>query len=113
LLALAAEVALADRGLDEEAFDRREARRKREFARRLLLDIGFKNDAVGRAAFLALDLEIFLEIAEAVDAPFGALHRKAVEGIAFVEAEFAADHLVLRQRIAVDVDPLHVGTRAF
>src|SRR3546814_10751241 len=60
-----AEVALADRRLDEEAFDRRETRRERQFAGRLFLDIGFEDDAVGGAALLALDLQIFLEIAEA------------------------------------------------
>src|SRR3546814_2581645 len=54
-----------------------------------------------------------LEIAKAVDAALGALDREAVERIAFVQAEFAADDLVLGQRVAVDVDPLDIGARAF
>src|SRR3546814_10187145 len=54
-----------------------------------------------------------LEIAEAVDAALGALDRKAVEGVAFVKAKFAANDLVLGQRVAVDVDPLDIGARAF
>src|SRR3546814_16966806 len=79
LLAEAAEVALADRGLEQEILDRRETGRQRQFAGRLFLDIGFEDDAVGRAAFLALALQIFLEIAKAVDAALGAIDAEAVE----------------------------------
>src|SRR3546814_3659106 len=86
----AAEVALADRGLEQEILDRREAGRQRQFAGRLFLDIGFEDDAVGGAAFLALDFQIFLEITEAVDAVLGALDAEAVERVALVQAEFAA-----------------------
>src|SRR3546814_7041875 len=67
LLPQPTEIALADRRLDKETFDRRETGRKRQFAGRLFLDVGFQHDAVGRAAFLALDFQILLEIAEAVE----------------------------------------------
>src|SRR3546814_6384610 len=79
----------------------------------LFLDIGFEDDAVGRAAFLALDLQIFLEIAKAVDAALGALDAEAVERVALVQTEFAAHHLVVGQRVAVDVDALDISPRAF
>src|SRR3546814_4303625 len=59
LLAEAAEVALADRRLEQEILDRRETGRQRQFAGRLFLDIGFGDDAVGRDDFLALDLQFF------------------------------------------------------
>src|SRR3546814_14096904 len=75
--------------------------------------VGFQDDPVGGAAFLALDFQILLEIAKAVDAALGALDREAVERIAFVQAEFAADDLVLGQRVAVDVDPRDIGARAY
>src|SRR3546814_13562727 len=89
LLTKAAEGALAERRLEQEILDRRETGRQRQFAGRLFLDIGFEDDAVGRAAFLALDLQIFLEIAKAVDAALGALDAEAVERVALVQTEFA------------------------
>ena len=40
-------------------------------------------------------------------------HRLGIEGIAFGEAELAADHLVLGARVADDVDPLDIDARPF
>ncbi len=39
------------------------------------------------------------------------LDLEGVEGVAFLQTEFAADDLVLRQRIAVDVDALDIDAR--
>ena len=59
------------------------------------------------------DFELFLEIAERVDPRGGALDLQRVERIAFRQPEFAADHLVLRQRVAVDIDPFNINARRF
>src|SRR3546814_8805503 len=103
LLTKAAEVALADRGLEQELLDRRETGRQRQFAGRLFLDIGFEDDAVGRAAFLALDLQIFMEIAKAVDAALGSLDAEAVERVALTRTEIATHHIVVGHRVVVAV----------
>ena len=57
------------------------------------------------------DIQLFLEKAERIDAILGTLDEEAVEGVAFRQTELAADDLVLRQRVAVDVDPLHIDAR--
>ena len=76
-------------------------------------DVGFEDDPVGRAAVDLLDLEVLLEIAERVDARGRALDLQRVERVALGDAELAADDLVLRQRVAVDVDPLDIDARRF
>src|SRR4030095_11773431 len=91
-LAAAAEVALLDRGLEDEALDPREARRELE--------------RVWRASRLLLDLELFLEVTERLDAVGRAFDLERVERVALGNAELAADDLVLGQRVAVDVHPL-------
>ena len=85
--------------------------RKRQLAGRLLLHVRFEDDPVRRAAVDLGDLEVLLEIAQRVDAVGRALDRQRVERIAFGHAEFAADDLVLGQRVAVDVDPLDISAR--
>ena len=110
-LAAAAEIALLDRTLEDEAFEAREAGRKRQLAGRLFLHVGFENDPVGRTAVDLRDLEVLLEIAQRVDPVGRALDRQRVERVPFGDAEFAAHHLILRQRVPVDVDPLDVSAR--
>src|SRR3546814_12398073 len=50
---------------------------------------------------------------KAVDAALGALDAEAVERVALVQTEFAAHHLVVGQRVAVDVAALDISPRAF
>ena len=107
-LPLAAEVALRDRRVDDEAFKAGETGRELKLAGRFFLDIGFEHDAIRRGTLLLLDLQIFLEIAERLDAIRRAAHLEAVEGIAFRQTEFATDDLVLGLRVAVDVDALDI-----
>ena len=111
LLPLAAEVALADRGVDDEAFEARKACRQLQFARRFFLDVRLEHDAVGRRPLLLRDFQLLLEKAQALDAFLRTLDCDAVEGVAFGHAEFAADNLVLRQRIPVDVDAFDIHAR--
>jgi hypothetical protein len=68
LLALAHEVALADRQVDQEALERREACRKLELAGRLLLRRRRRARPVRRRALGLLDLEIVLKKPERLDA---------------------------------------------
>ena len=87
------------------------AARERQLAGRLLFDIDAEHDAIGRRALGLLDLELVLEEAEALDPVLAALDLERVEGIAFVDAEFAADDLVAGDRVAGDVDPLDIDAR--
>jgi len=41
------------------------------------------------------------------------LDSEAVERVAFRKAELAADHMILGDRVAVDLDPLHINARRF
>src|SRR3546814_10932267 len=54
------------------------------------------------------NFQFFLKITQRLDAICRPLDLKAVESIAFVQAEFAADHLVLRQSVSVDVDTFDI-----
>ena len=101
----------ADRQLDDEPLEARIAAGQRQLAGRLLLDVDAENDAVRRRAFGLLDLQLVLEEAEALDAVLAALDLERIERVAFVEAEFAADHLVAGRRVAGDVDPLDIDAR--
>ncbi len=112
-LSLAAKIPLLDRSLQEEVLDRREARRQRQLAGRFFLDIRFQDDAIRSAAFLLFDLQVFLEIAQGLDPAFRPLEQEAVERIALGETKLAAHHLVLGQRVAVDINPLDINARAF
>src|SRR3546814_6599983 len=66
LLPQPTEIALADRRLDKETFDRRETGRKRQFAGRLFLDVGFQHDAVGRSEEHTSELQSLMRISYAV-----------------------------------------------
>ena len=105
------EVILPDRTLENEAFKAGEARRKRQFAGRFFLHVRLQHDPVGRGAFDLLDFEILLEITQRVDPRGGPLDLQRAECIAFRQAEFAADYLVLRQRVAVNIDRFHIHAR--
>ena len=60
-----------------------------------------------------LDFQRFLKIAERLNAVGGALDLNAVERIAFVQPKLAANDLVLRQRITVDIYPFDKHARTF
>ena len=110
-LAAAAEVALANRKRQDEALDAREARRNLQFASRPFLHIGFKDNLVGRGAGLLFDFQLFLEIAEALQTVAGAAHLDRIEGVAFSQAELAADDRIERDGVAVDLDAFDIDTR--
>jgi len=80
---------------------------------RLFFDIRFEDDAIGRASLFLLDFQVFLEKAQRLDPVGGSFDLKAVKGIAFVQPEFAADDLVLGQRITIDVDPFDIHAITF
>ncbi len=107
----AAKIALADRPLQNEALERRETCRQLQFACGLLFDIGFEDDPVRSASLDLGDLETLLEIAQRSDPCRRALDLQRIERIALGDAELAAYDLVLRQRVAVDVDPLDIDPR--
>src|SRR5207302_9826871 len=88
-LALAHEVVLRNRELDDEPFKARIAARKRQLAGRFFLDIDAEHDAVRRRALGLLDLQLLLEEAEALDAVLAALDLERVERVALVETELA------------------------
>src|SRR5262249_54420207 len=54
-----------------------------------------------------------LEETEVLDAVFRTLHPAAVERVAFHQAELAANNLIERTHIAIDVDALDVDLRPF
>ena len=57
------------------------------------------------------DFEFFLEITQRLDAVGRTLDLLRIEGIALGQTEFAPHHLVLRQRIAVNVNPFDINAR--
>src|SRR5581483_886195 len=83
-----------------------------EFAGCVLFDVDVQDHAVGRRAAFVGDLDR-LEIAEVLQPPFGAIYQCAIVGVAFADIEFAADHIVPRAIIAVNIDALDIGARAF
>ena len=82
-----------------------------QFAGGPFLDIGFQHDAIRRGAGLLLDVQLVLEEAKPKQAILGALHLDRVEGIPFGQAEFAADHIVVRDGVAVDRHPFDIDAR--
>src|SRR3546814_9272594 len=91
------EVTLSNRGRDNDAFQAGKTRRQLQLTSRFFLDIGFQHDAVrGRARFL-FNFQSFLKITQRLDAICSPFDLNAVERIAFVQAELAAYHIVLRQ----------------
>ena len=83
---------------------------ERQFAGRLLFDLDRHDGVVGRRSRAVGDLNL-LEKAKIFDALLRALHLGGVEGVAFDQVEFAADHLVERAHVADDVDPLDIDLR--
>ena len=53
-----------------------------------------------------------LEVVQRLQSPLGAIDQPLVEGVAFGDIEFAADHVTARAGVAVDVDALEIGARA-
>src|SRR5205085_4518162 len=99
---------LLNRGVDQEALEAREAGRELQLAGRALLDLDAEDDAVRRGALRLRDFQIVLKEAERLDEIARAADADVVEGIALGEAELAADHLVVRRRVARNVDSLDI-----
>ena len=97
--------------MQDEAFKAGKTCRKLQFAGRLFFHIGLQHDPVRCAALFLLDFEFFLEIAERLDPVFRTLDLLRIEGITFADTEFAADDLVLRQRVSVHVDLFDIDAR--
>src|SRR5205807_9551719 len=110
ILAAAEKIALADADIGERAVGGRETEAERQFAGRLFLDLDCDHGAIGRRAGGVIDLD-FLEKPEILDAVLRALHLVAVEGVAFDQAKFAADHPVQRAHVIDDVDALDIDLR--
>ena len=106
-MAAAEKIALADADIGERAVGGRETEAKGQFAGRLFLDLDRDQGPVRRRARAVVGLDL-LEKSQILDAIFRALHLVGVEGIAFDQTEFAADHPVQRAHIAVDVDALDI-----
>ena len=98
------------RDVADHAFTGRVARAERQLAGRLLDQLDIENDAVGRGARPALDLD-GLEEAQLLQPLLGLVDHQRIVGIAFRQAELAADHVVPRARVADDVDALDVDAR--
>src|SRR5205085_8295602 len=96
LLAEAAEVALLDRQVDQEALEAGEAGGQLQLAGRAFFHLDPEDDAVRRRALRLGDFQIVLEVAERLDAVARAADGGVVERIALGEAELAADDLVVR-----------------
>ena len=58
-----------------------------------------QHDLVRRRARLLAEIDLLEEV-ERGQAPAGAVDKNAVVGVAFVEAQLAADHLVERAHVA-------------
>ena len=110
-LAAAQQVALGDGDVADDAFAGRIAGAERQLARRLLHHLDFQDDAVGCGAGPALDLHR-LEEAQHLQPLLGLVDHQRVVGIAFGQAELAADDVVARAQVADDVDALDVDARA-
>ena len=111
-LAVAEQVALGDADVADDAFSRRVAGAERQLAGRLLDHLHVEDDAVGRRAGPALDVD-GLEEAQALQALLGPVDHQRIVGVAFGQAELAPDDVVLGARVADDVDALDVDARAF
>ena len=74
----------------------------------LLFDRDIEHDPIRRRAGLRSLILTDLEIAERFQMPLAAVDHRAVISVAFAEIEFAADHVVMRCGIAVDVDALDI-----
>ena len=93
-LAVAHQVALGDADIADHAFARRVAGTERELARRLLDQLDVEDDAIRARARAALDLDR-LEEAEVAQALLGLIDHERIVGVAFRQAELAADDVVL------------------
>ena len=93
-LAAAQQVALGDGDVADHAFTGRVAGAERQLAGRLLHHLDVEDDAVGRRARPALDLD-GLEEAQRLQALLGLVDHQRIVGIAFGQAELAADDVVL------------------
>ena len=112
-LALAEEITLGDVGRDDELLKAGIARRQLQLAGRLFFDIEAQDHPVGCRTLGLFDFQLLLEEAERLDPVLRALDLERVEGVTFVDPEFAADDLVAGDRVAVDVDPLDVDAWRF
>src|SRR3546814_19450930 len=83
----------------------------REFAGRLLGNVGRQDHLVRRTATALLDVHLVKEIQAAQPRP-GAAQLGGIEGVTLGQPELAADHLVQRAPIAADVDALDQYPRA-
>ena len=104
---------MLDRTLENEVFNRGKSGGQGQFAQRFFFDICGEDDAVGRTALRLFDFKVFLKISQRFDAFCGPLDLNTIKGIPFIQAEFAAENLILRQRIAVNVDPFDKHARGF
>src|ERR1700730_16874554 len=107
VLAASQKIALADTDIGERAVGGRETEAERQFAGRLFLDLDRDHGAIGRRAGAVVDLDL-LEKSQILDAVLRARHLGGVEGVAFDQAKFAADHPVQRARVADDIDALDI-----
>src|SRR5215207_681070 len=113
LLALAHEVPLGDRESENELLEARITGRKLQFPGRLFFDVDAQDDAVRRRALALLDLQVLLEESKRLEAILRTLHLQRVEGIALVDTELAADHLVAGRCVALNIDPFDIVPRRF
>ena len=68
LLPLTTEIALADRGIDDEAFEAGVTRRQLKLARRFFFDVGLEDNTIRGGTLFLRDFQLFLEEAQALDA---------------------------------------------
>src|SRR5262249_43476104 len=101
------QIAFAYAHLGQPAIGGREAARDRKLAGRLFLHIDVDNDAVGRRTRLRRDPHL-LEIAQILQPSLGARNQRAIVGIAFGDVEFAANDVVARADVAVNIDLLDI-----
>src|SRR5262249_55454462 len=106
------QVAFGHRNFRQPAVGGRIAALNGEVAGRLLLDVDVDDDAIRRRARLVSDFHVLEEV-QTFDAPLGAIDQRAIVRIAFVDIEFATDHVIAGPIVAAYVDALNIGPRAF
>ena len=111
VVALAEEVAFLQRDRADDDFGRRVTDREVDGARRLFLDLHDQNHAVGGRSLLFEEVDL-VEIVQRSQPAARTLDHDAVEGVALIQVELAADDFVLGAVVADDVDALDVGARA-
>ena len=82
-----------DADVADHAFTRRVAGTEGQLARGLLHQLDIEDHAIGRGARTALDLDR-LEEAQALEALLGPIDHQRIVGVAFRQAELAADDVV-------------------